>query len=287
MASCHPSSPYVARVLWRGTRLSYLPAGDRQCHSCWTALSHGMESSLVLGLLPSNGLGMPGTLPQGEWGIPGFWGRAPSTEVRKAHGHHPTALCMGIWAAVGSCCCQHLAGDTISTPWWLVLAPCSDPPLRDADTLPLQANPGLFTACPPGWLPPPSWLAVTWLRTTRSTTRAALGLCVQALCRVPGRWLPTSACPGLTAQGGEQWGYWLPLGDPHPATVQWALPPAVQLSESLRGSDSSPVLLRQAARTPNHSSASYQPTDLCLPSCLQLSWFCFSENNSVSQLLCG
>lgn len=61
-------------------------------------------------------------------------------------------------------------------PWELVLPPGPDLHLRD-DTLPLGGRFRPFQLLPgPVCLPPPSWLAATWLRTAHSTAGTALDL---------------------------------------------------------------------------------------------------------------
>lgn len=91
---------------------------------------------------------------------------------------------------------------------------------------------GPFRLLPgPACLPPPSWLAVTWLRTAHSTAGTALDLSgslnpgpVQpepqgrGVSPFPPPWFFASACPGLDFTRRTSVGSSAPVGSPHPST---------------------------------------------------------------------
>lgn len=94
---------------------------------------------------------------------------------------------------------------------------------------------GPFRLLPgPACLPPPSWLAVTWLRTAHSTAGTALDLSgslnpgpVQpepqgrGVSPFPPPWFFASACPGLDFTRRTSVGSSAPVGEPTPQHRQW------------------------------------------------------------------
>lgn len=145
--------------------------------------------------------------------------------------------------------------DTGSAPgsWsWLPALTC----IRGMRTHFLFGGFGPFRLLPgPACLPPPSWLAVTWLRTAHSTTGTALDLSgslnpgpVQpepqgrGVSPFPPPWFFASACPGLDFTRRTSVGSSAPVGSPHPSTGSGtasccARNPLPQPSKSLHVSD--------------------------------------------------